>query len=188
MDARIYTRRGDKGETSLVGGRRVAKNSLRVKAYGEIDETNSHVALAAAAVTDDLLIRALRFVQHKLYNCAANLAAPPGAPAVDRPVVTKSDVRELEWLIDFMTHKMGTIDVFILPGGVEAAARLHVARAVARRAERTVFDLAGHEQVDESVLSFMNRLSDLLFTAARYANYLASVGDVVWDPEVSSEH
>lgn len=188
MTGPIYTRRGDSGETSLVGGARVPKNSERVEAYGTVDEANSAVGLARAAITTDAfgaspddidLDGILGFVQHRLFNCSSRLATPPGAESERTPAVTPDDVTRLEAAIDALTAATGELDHFVLPGGCEAAARLHVARTVVRRAERRILDLDAHEPVDDHVLAFVNRLSDLLFAAARYEN--RACGDVVWD-------
>lgn len=188
---KIYTRKGDRGETSLVGGDRVPKNSVRVEAYGTVDEVNSCVGHARAAlevaVADELqLDRMLDFVQHRLFDCSSLLATPSAVRASRpaTPAVGAEDVELLERWIDELTAAIGEIDHFVLPGGCEEACRLHVARTVARRAERRVLDLAAEapDEIAPGVLAFLNRLSDLLFTMARYANHLYGSGDVFWDP------
>ena len=188
---RIYTRKGDKGETSLVGGERVPKNSVRVEAYGTVDEANSAVGLARSALNvaaeDDLrLDMMLDFVQHRLFDCSSLLATPVVARTDGRrlPAIQQADIDLVESWIDRLTEAAGEIDHFVLPGGCEEACRLHVARTVVRRAERRIHDLAEEApgEVDAQVLAFVNRLSDLLFTMARYANALYGSGDVFWDP------
>lgn len=190
MSGPIYTRRGDTGETSLASGARVPKNSARVEAYGTIDEANSAIGLARAALTEAAahhptlagLDATLAFVQNRLFDCASNLATPAEDASESTPRVTAADTATLERAIDEMTAEMGEIDHFVLPAGCEPAARLHVARTTIRRAERRILDLADAEPVDADVLAFANRLSDLLFTAARFVNHTCGAGDVFWEP------
>jgi cob(I)alamin adenosyltransferase len=190
---KIYTRTGDKGETSLVGGSRVAKNSSRVEAYGTVDEANSCVGHARAileAAPDDLRLDAmLDFVQHRLFDCSSLLATPADVRAARTggPAIQAEDIGQLESWIDELTSAAGEIDHFVLPAGCEEACRLHIARTVVRRAERRVIDLASEapDEVDPAVRKFINRLSDLLFTMARYANHAYGAGDVFWDPRTS---
>jgi cob(I)alamin adenosyltransferase len=183
MRGRIYTRKGDDGTTSLVGGERVRKNSMRVEAYGTVDELNSHVGLARAAVADETLSRRLAFVQQRLFNCSSNLATPPDAISEHTPQVGEEDVDLLETWLDEMTEASGDLDHFVVEGGSDPAARLHVARAVTRRAERAILDLDEIEHVDDTVRKFVNRLSDFLFASARYANTLEGVEEQAWDPQ-----
>jgi len=189
MSGKIYTRGGDHGETSLVGGSRVPKNSARVEAYGTIDEANATIGLVrahlAVASEDEADIdRVLDFVQHRLFNCSSRLATPPGAESEQTPSISSADIAEVEAEIDRLTAATGELEHFVLPGGSDHSARLHVARTVVRRAERRVIDLAELEPVDEHVLAFVNRLSDLLFAAARYTNHVYQGGDVYWNPEL----
>ncbi|MBW6469174.1 MAG: cob(I)yrinic acid a,c-diamide adenosyltransferase [Coriobacteriia bacterium] len=188
---KIYTRTGDAGETSLVGGSRVAKNSSRVEAYGTVDEANSCVgharaALGTAAGDDVRLESILDFVQHRLFDCSSLLATPAEVRAARTagPSIRAEDITRLESWIDELTAAAGEVDHFILPAGCEVACRLHIARTVVRRAERRVIDLASEApgEVDPAVRKFVNRLSDLLFTMARYANHAYGAGDVFWDP------
>lgn len=186
MTGPIYTRHGDEGETSLADGSRIPKNAARVTAYGTLDEANSAVGLARASlgmlVDDDReLDEVLDFVQHRLFNCSSNTATPTAAIGDTTPVVTPDDVAFLERAIDrFMS--VTAVEGFVLPFGCEAASRLHVARTVVRRAERSLLDLAEEEAVDTDVLAFVNRLSDLLFAAAIFANERGGCGNVYWDP------
>lgn len=188
MTGDIYTRRGDTGETSLVGGARVRKDCARVTAYGTVDELSSQVGLALASLPSlgaetRILDDALEFSQQRLFNCSSNLATPADPPSPNTPTVTVADITALERWIDVMTIRVGGFPGFVLPGGCETAARLHVARTVARRAEREILTLATTEPVDTQILAFVNRLSDLLFTAARYANIVAGSTEVLWDPK-----
>jgi len=189
MSEPIYTRRGDKGETSLVDGTRVPKNGARVGAYGAIDEASTAIGLARSALevaaSDEARLDVmLDFAQHRLSDCSSILATPLEARSGSTPVVNTEDVTRLESWIDELTDEIGAIDHFVLPGGCEKACRLHLARTVVRRAERCVLDFVAEtpEDVDTQLLAFMNRLSDLLFAMARYANALYGVGDVFWDP------
>ncbi len=177
----IYTRRGDHGQTSLADGSRVSKTSARVDAYGTVDEANSAVGFARAAVADATLNDVLHFVQQRLFNCSSSLATPgaPVSPTVVR--VEAEDVAFLERAIDLFQARSGELTHFVLEAGSEAACRLHLARAIMRRAERRIYLLNAEEPVDEQVLAFVNRSSDLLFAAARYANALQGVPEEQWD-------
>lgn len=178
----IYTRRGDSGETSLADSSRVRKDSARVEAYGAVDEANSCVGLARAVVSDPLLDDVLRFAQQRLFNCSASLASPVDPPPAATPSITAEDVAALESSIDHFEALSGPPDGFVIEGGTDAAARLHTARAIVRRAERRAVALSAAEPVDERVLAFLNRLSDTMFAAARYANWLADQPEERWDP------
>jgi cob(I)alamin adenosyltransferase len=177
----IYTRRGDHGQTSLVDGTRVSKSSTRVEAYGTVDEANSAVGLARAAVTDPLLDDVLHFVQQRLFNCSSSLATPEGATTAATPRIDPADVLVLEHAVDAFQERSGELTHFIVEAGSEAACRLHVARAIMRRAERRVVALTAEEPVDEQVLAFVNRCSDLLFAAARCANAVDGSAEELWD-------
>ncbi len=156
-------------------------------AYGTVDELSSQLGLALVSlgtpdIENRLLGDALEFAQQRLFNCSSNLATPVQG-ATNTPGVTSADVAALERWIDVMTIRTGDFPGFILPGGCETAARLHVARTVARRAERDILTLEATESVDPQILAFVNRLSDLLFMAARYANVIAGSTEVLWDPK-----
>ncbi|MDY0088292.1 MAG: cob(I)yrinic acid a,c-diamide adenosyltransferase [Coriobacteriia bacterium] len=188
--SKIYTRRGDEGETSIVGGMRVPKNGGRVEAYGSVDEANCAIGLARAALEvaaeDDLrLDMMLDFVQHRLFDCSSLLATPAAVRAEEHtgPRIVPADITHVETWIDELTAAVGEIDRFVLPAGCEEACRLHLARTVVRRAERRMHDFLAESpgEVDCDVLAFVNRLSDLLFTMARYANHVYGAGDVFWD-------
>jgi cob(I)alamin adenosyltransferase len=188
MSGKIYTRRGDAGETSLADGSRIPKHGLRVEAYGQLDEANSAVGFVRTKLAvvgserEADLDMLLDFVQHKLFNCSSRLATPPDKITDQTPDIRPEDVSRLEKAIDTMTEELEPLDHFILPGGCEEACRLHLARTVARRAERAVTRLAEVEPVDEDLLAFVNRLSDVLFASARYANMLYRADDILWDP------
>ncbi|MBN2490829.1 MAG: cob(I)yrinic acid a,c-diamide adenosyltransferase [Planctomycetes bacterium] len=180
MTGSIYTRTGDRGETSLVGGGRVPKDAARVEAYGTVDETNAWIGAARAFVGDRALEEALEFLQHRLFNCSSNLATPAATKRVP-PRIEEADIAFLERAIDRFEGATGKLTAFVLPGGSRAAAFLHVARTVCRRAERRVVGLGADEPVDPLVLAFLNRASDFLFAAARYSNHLEGRPDAAWD-------
>jgi cob(I)alamin adenosyltransferase len=173
----IYTRAGDRGETSLFGGQRVPKDHLRVEAYGSLDETNSALGLAIAFLRQRRLARLLREVQSDLFQLGAELATP-GAP---RSRLPPERTAELERLIDEYDARLPPLKNFVLPGGAPAAALLHLARALCRRAERAVVRLAREgEEVSPQALTYLNRLSDLLFVLARYVNKAEGREEVPW--------
>lgn len=178
---KIYTRRGDDGSTALQGGSRVSKSSLRVTSYGTVDELNAVLGWARAAELDDTIDRVLAVVQETCFRVGAWLSAGPGQdPKVGD--ITAEDVGRLEAAIDDFEAGLEPLKNFVIPGGSEAAARLHIARTVSRRAERKAVELSRDEPLAPSLLAWLNRLSDLLFVLARAANRNAGVGDVPWRP------
>ena len=164
---RVVTRTGDGGKTALIGGERVSKASLRVDSYGEVDELNSCLGLAAASLQDAQALDLLQFIQHRLFTLGADLAAPEGVPV---PRMLASHVEELEQAMEPLMDELPPLEEFILPGGGPAGAALHLARTVARRAERSTVALSGHEPVNEQAIIYLNRLSDFLFVLARVVN------------------
>lgn len=177
----IYTRGGDDGTTSLADGTRVSKSCARVEAYGAVDEANSAVGLARVVVSDTYLEELLRFIQHRLFNCSSSLAASEGRPTSGTPAITTDDIAVLEAAADRLEGRVGVLTCFVVESGCEAAARLYLARATVRRAERRVVALAEVEPVAENVLAFLNRCSDVMFSGARCANALAGSGEEPWD-------
>jgi cob(I)alamin adenosyltransferase len=177
----IYTRRGDHGETSLASGTRVRKDSPRVEAFGTVDEANSLIGFARAAAADAFLVEVLRFAQHRLFNCSSQLASAT-PPALGSPLrISPADVTALERAIDRFEQRTGPAETFVLEGGCDLAARLHMARATVRRAERRVTALAREGEVAPDVLAFLNRLSDVLFAAARFANAGHGAPEEPWE-------
>jgi len=172
--AKLYTRRGDDGGTDLFGGGRVSKADPRMVAVGEVDEVNAAIGWALAACTDAATRAALEDAQHRLFELGADLATPVPSEKVRR--IDPEDIVHLEHAIDEACEGLPPLREFILPGGSEPAARLHVARTVCRRAERACVALGRCEQG----VIFLNRLSDLLFALARRANHAAGVRDVAW--------
>ncbi|MHC4938920.1 MAG: cob(I)yrinic acid a,c-diamide adenosyltransferase [Planctomycetota bacterium] len=169
---KIYTRTGDSGETGLFGGGRVAKDALRVEAYGAVDELNAAIGLARAAGLPEALDAVVGRLQSELFDLGADLATPPGTSAREEKVVrvTPEQVARLEEDIDACEEGLPPLDAFILPGGGPAGAGLHLARTICRRAERRTVELARSETVSPQVVPYLNRLSDLLFVLARAAN------------------
>jgi cob(I)alamin adenosyltransferase len=171
---RVYTRGGDSGETSLVGGARVSKASPRVDSYGDVDELNSLLGLARAKLLDPEIDNSIGVIQNDLFTVSADLASPS---TVEVPRVSESLVTALEAMSDHYNAELGPLKEFILPGGSEAGAVLHLARTVARRAERRAVGLAGLEDLNPQVIVYLNRLSDLLFILARAANRRGGVSE-----------
>jgi cob(I)alamin adenosyltransferase len=176
---RIYTRAGDAGETSLGDGSRVPKTDRRIEAYGAVDELNSVVGLVLANDPPFEFRPWLEQVQNDLFDLGADLSVPLEDER-ERLRVRTEQVERLEELCDLVNERLEPLKSFILPGGTEAAARLHVARSVCRRAERLAVDLAAKESVNPAALAYLNRLSDLLFILARAAN--AGTAEPLWRP------
>lgn len=186
---KIYTRTGDRGETGLFGGPRVPKDHIRVEAYGEVDELNSVLGLALTrldAGNSADIAGALREIQSELFTIGANLATPGlqdgGRPSTHVPAFEASRISELEEQIDRADTELEPLRTFILPGGTEAAALLHLARTVCRRAERRVVTLSGQAHIDPGIGIYLNRLSDLLFTLARLVNHRSGRPERPWQP------
>jgi cob(I)alamin adenosyltransferase len=176
--ARIYTKTGDKGETGLVGGLRVSKDSPRVRAYGDVDELNSVLGLARAFTRDTEIDTSLEGLQRDLFSIGANLASTNQGHGL--PSISKNMVVTLEEAIDRFQSQLSPLTAFILPGGSETGALLHFARTVARRAERNIVALSKTERVSENLVPYMNRLSDLLFVLARLANHREGREEMEW--------
>jgi cob(I)alamin adenosyltransferase len=183
---KIYTKTGDDGSTGLIGGARVRKSDRRLDCYGTVDELNAAlglaaVALDAAAAVNDVA-RQVRAVQHELFAVGSHLAVPDATPVPAYvPPLDDAMVARLEMEIDAAEQQLPPLKAFILPGGTDAAARLHVARTVCRRCERLLVDFAADREVPAIVLTYLNRLSDWLFVMARLANHRAGVADVAWE-------
>jgi len=179
---KIYTRTGDEGKTSLGDGSRLPKFHLRVTAYGSSDEANSALGVARLHVEDADVLRLLQHIQNDLFDVGADLCQPQGKAAADSKLrITSEQVAWLERQIDRFNADLQPLTSFVLPGGTAAAAHMHLARTVTRRAERDVVQLAAQEPVNAAVLQYVNRLSDLLFVLARFLNGKGE-GDVRWEP------
>lgn len=187
--SKIYTRTGDKGSTRLVGGQKVAKDSQRIAAYGTVDELNATLGLvrvamrasdAEPAVKDDVEAF-LRRVQNELFDLGSDLATRIEDRWPGQPLVELDDVTELERRMDAWNEDLAPLDSFVLPGGNEVAARLHLARTVCRRAEREVVTLAGEEPIGEPVVPYVNRLSDALFVLSRWVTHRMGAEEFLWE-------
>jgi cob(I)alamin adenosyltransferase len=187
MAERIYTRTGDAGDTGLFGGGRVPKTHPRVEAYGAVDELNAALGWAHATLADPSIRGMLQEAQYDLFALGAHLATPDGergrAPWL--PPLPDARIPELEAWIDEAESELAPLRSFILPGGSQSGAALHLARTVCRRAERRVIALASEDTVDASIIVYLNRLSDLLFVAARLANSRAGIEEQRWEPRSS---
>jgi cob(I)alamin adenosyltransferase len=182
---KIYTRTGDTGTTALFGGDRVPKSHPRIDAYGTVDETNSVLGLVRALLPDapgkDRLGPLLTQIQDELFVLGADLATPSDARA-SVPRINQQHVSQLEQAIDTFEADLSPLKHFILPGGTQVAANLHIARTICRRAERLTVEAAAHEDIHDEATVYLNRLSDLLFVLARWANHQAGIDEAEWKP------
>lgn len=183
---RIYTRTGDAGETALGSGERVSKASLRIAAYGTVDETNATVGVARLHTGDTKLDAMLARIQNELFDLGADLCVPdPGQKLDYEPLrILPRQFERLEHEIDELNGELAPLRSFVLPGGHPAAAQLHVCRTVCRRAERLIVELAAldNEPVSDGAIAYINRLSDFFFVASRWMNVKHGSGDVLWVP------
>lgn len=177
---KIYTKTGDNGETSLFAGGRVLKDDARVSAYGTVDELNSYLGLVRTYDIPEQADRWLAQIQNDLFRIGSDLATPLDAKAEWIVRVSADAVPPLEAAIDAMDDELPELTAFILPGGTPAAATLHVARTICRRAERLCVTLKTEDLINPPVIAYLNRLSDFLFTLARWVNFQAGVADTQW--------
>ena len=178
---KIYTRTGDGGQTSLFGGKRLSKDSLRIEAYGSVDELNSHLGAIRSLGPPPQIDALLEQLQNDLFVLGADLATPLSKKSAKIRRVDRVQVETLERHIDTFDASLKPLTVFILPGGSAVGAQLHVARTVCRRAERLVVKLSKKEPIGKIPIIYLNRLSDLLFVAARYANTLGGTAEQTWN-------
>lgn len=179
---KVYTRTGDDGTTGLGGGQRLGKDALRIEAYGTVDELNSAIGVALASGVSETLARALRTIQNELFHLGSDLCILEEDKAkMPVPRIEERHVVALEKLMDRLSEELPPLENFILPGGTEGAAHLHVARTVCRRAERLVVALSREEKIGAWAVRYLNRLSDALFVMARHENKRAGAADVLWD-------
>jgi cob(I)alamin adenosyltransferase len=190
---RIYTRAGDAGQTRLVGGQRVDKDDLRIDCYGTVDELNAFVGLArvrieAAGANEDLrnLAAILKRVQHELFNLGSILATLPEDVHPKQPRVTDAEIDQLEREIDGANSTLSPLRSFVLPGGTELDAHLHVCRTVCRRAERLLVGLAREQAVPGETIRYLNRLSDALFVWSRWVNHAVRASESLWEPNAAA--
>jgi cob(I)alamin adenosyltransferase len=177
---KIYTKTGDKGQTSLFGGARLPKNHIRIEAYGTVDELNSYIGLVRDAADNEDVRNTLKEVQDRLFTIGSNLASDPSKEMIT-PDVFQADIEFLETEIDTMTAVLEPLRSFILPGGHATVSFCHIARCVCRRTERLVVALAGNEKVDLIIIQYLNRLSDYLFTLGRLLAKDLGVEEVKWE-------
>lgn len=177
----IYTRTGDHGTTSLVGGTRADKDSARLEAYGTIDELNSHLGLLASDTTLPTDVAStLHWIQHRLFDIGSYLACDPDGQFQLPPGADPEAIRRLEHAIDTIDSQLPRLNQFVLPGGTPQAAQAHIARTVCRRAERRIIALSRTAPVDPAVIAFINRLSDYLFVLARFNNIRQNQHEIFW--------
>jgi cob(I)alamin adenosyltransferase len=179
---RVYTRKGDRGATRLGGGQEVAKTDLRIEAYGTIDELSSHLGVAAASNLDPDLVAVVRTIQNELFHLGSDLCfREEDKERKPVPRIEERHVQALELSMDRWTEDLGPLENFILPGGSLAAAHLHVARTVCRRAERCLVALQSREPIGRWTLPYVNRLSDALFVMARWENHRKGMDETCWN-------
>ena len=179
---KVYTRTGDDGTTSLGGGRRVPKDSLRIEAYGTVDELNSAIGAALAHGLDATIVDPLQRIQNDLFHLGADLCIVEEDKArVPAPRIEARHVDDLERLMDELSESLPPLENFVLPGGAPGAAALHLARTICRRAELRVIALSRQEPVGSHTISYLNRRSDALFVMARFENLRRGVPDILWD-------
>jgi cob(I)alamin adenosyltransferase len=186
---RVYTRRGDRGETSLAGGQRVPKDGPRIEAYGTVDELNSFLGAARVTVTEarlSPLAAILLRVQHELFNLGSILATLPEDVHPQQARVTDAEVAQLEFEIDRMNADLPPLGSFVLPGGDRLNAELHICRTICRRAERATVALGRVESVPPEAVRYLNRLSDALFVFGRWASHVTGAPETLWEPNQSS--
>jgi cob(I)alamin adenosyltransferase len=187
---RIYTKRGDTGDTGLAGGQRVHKDSARIEAYGTVDELNSFVGLAVVSCEEmvgrdprvGLLLVILRRVQHELFNLGSILATLPEDVHPKQARITAAEITQLEREIDAMNESLPSLRSFVLPGGTRVNAELHVTRTICRRAERLLIALSRIEPVPPETIQYLNRLSDAMFVWSRWVNHALGAPEILWEP------
>ncbi len=177
---KIYTKTGDQGKTSLFGGRRIAKDDLRIEAYGTIDELNCTVGVLCATISISDIHNKLLDIQSYLFVIGSHLAADPENPDLKIPSLDKEKITFLEAEIDRMESQLKPLKNFILPGGHISSAHCHLCRTICRMAERRTVSLSTNDQVDNQIIIFLNRLSDYFFVLARYLNFLNKTEEIYW--------
>ena len=180
---KIYTKTGDAGETGLFGGERVSKSSIRIEAYGTVDELNSFIGLTLIEIKSESVKNLLLKIQNQLFILGSDLATPknPRTQKLKIQRVTPKFYKDIEKAIDHYDAQLTSLKNFILPGGSKSAALLHVCRTVARRAERNAVALNNTVKIGSNIIIFLNRLSDLFFVLARYENQISGVSDIKWN-------
>ena len=187
MALKIYTKTGDKGLTSLIGGTRVSKSHIRIDSYGTIDELNSFLGLCIDSINDEKSKTVLKEIQDRLFTIGSSLACDPDKePLMKLPDLKDTDITFLEKEIDGMNEVLPVMKSFILPGGSVAVSHIHIARCVCRRAERICVAMQENELfIDVKVIQYINRLSDYLFILARYIAHISKVEEIPWKPRIN---
>ncbi|MEP7108415.1 MAG: cob(I)yrinic acid a,c-diamide adenosyltransferase [Ferruginibacter sp.] len=187
MALKIYTKTGDLGITSLIGGTKVPKSHLRIESYGTVDELNSYIGLVNDLVADDHTGLLLKEIQDRLFTIGSSLACDPEKePLMKIPDLNETDIVLLENEIDSMNEVLSPMKHFIIPGGHPAVSTTHIARCVCRRAERLCVNMQEHDLfVDPLVIKYINRLSDCLFVLSRYVGHLLGVAEIAWKPRIN---
>lgn len=178
--AKIYTKTGDAGKTSLLGGTRVPKYHMRIEAYGTVDELNAYMGMIGLEKVLTPLFPLIRDVQNKLFTLGSILANDPEKSHFQLPGLAEDDIQKLEFSIDELNEQLDPLKNFVLPGGHPANAWAHMGRTICRRAERRVVELSEHAELDPLILRYLNRLSDWLFMVARYASKQSGAEEVIW--------
>ncbi len=184
MAFKIYTKTGDKGLTSLIGGTRLPKQHIRIEAYGTVDELNSHIGLLRDVIEDSEKFNLLIHIQDRLFTIGSHLAADPEKNKMQLPALFEEDIVALEKAIDAINEIVPEMKSFVLPGGHKHVSYCHIARCVCRRAERAVLRLAENEKVDEIHFKYLNRLSDYLFMLSRWLTHNLNANEIPWKPKL----
>jgi cob(I)alamin adenosyltransferase len=187
MSQKIYTKTGDKGDTSLLGGTKVPKSHIRIEAYGTIDELNSFIGLLGDQSIDDKSKTILKVIQDRLFTIGSSLASDPDKPVkMNLPMLEEQDIEMLEKEIDSMNEVLPEMRSFILPGGSPAVSFAHVARCICRRAERHCVNMQQQDLfINPLIIKYLNRLSDHLFVLARYIGHLTGAEEIKWEPRIN---
>ncbi|MFN8229895.1 MAG: cob(I)yrinic acid a,c-diamide adenosyltransferase [Bacteroidia bacterium] len=183
MAFKIYTKTGDKGQTSLIGGTRLPKQHVRIEAYGTVDELNSYLGLVRDTLSEKETIEFIIYIQDRLFTIGSHLAADPVKNKMVLPPILDEDILALEKAIDVINANVPEMKSFVLPGGHVAVSHCHVARCICRRAERAVLRLAENETVEEIHFKYLNRLSDYLFMLSRDLTHKLNVQEIPWKPK-----
>lgn len=181
---KIYTKKGDSGTTQLIGGTRVVKSSMRIEAYGTVDELNSYLGLIRDQSISDVQIEQLLEIQDRLFTMGSLLATDPKGTKMELPQLKETDIENLENWIDLMEETLEPMKSFVLPGGHTTVSYCHIARCVCRRAERIVVDLSETEKIDILILTYLNRLSDYMFVLSRKLTLDLNANEIPWKPRM----
>ena len=181
---KIYTKKGDKGETSLLGGKRVSKSNIRIESYGTIDELNSWLGLIRDQKIDSDTKKLLIHIQDRLFTIGSHLASDPNKKGIKIPDIKEENITALEKEMDKMNESLPEMKSFVLPGGNEIVSYCHIARCVCRRAERCAVNLASEEKVEDIIIKYLNRLSDYLFVLSRKLSHDLNAEEIPWKPNL----